>query len=202
MAESGARWGMNLIMNRLNFREGNGTSLQYSCLENLMDGRAWWAAVHGVTKSRTRLSDFTFTFHFPALEKEMATHSSVLAWRIPGVGKPGGLPSMGSHRVGHNWSDLAAAAAGSICSRVIRGKVVNVLKIMVRVQVGGLSPWSRFGTCWYIRGSWSCARGENYSRNENRPRTENTEISAFRHRQRKRGWGWRVRKSYPRSWGK
>ena len=102
MAESGARWGMNLIMNRLNFREGNGTSLQYSCLENLMDGRAWWAAVHGVTKSRTRLSDFTFTFHFPALEKEMATHSSVLAWRIPGVGKPGGLPSMGSHRVGHN----------------------------------------------------------------------------------------------------
>ena len=69
------------------------------------------AAVHGVAKSRTRLSDFTFTFHFPALEKEMATHSSVLAWRIPGTGEPGGLPSMGSHRVGHDWSDLAAAAA-------------------------------------------------------------------------------------------
>ena len=67
-----------------------------------MDGGAWWAAVHGVAKSRTGLSDFTFTFHFHALEKEMATHSSVLAWRVPGTGKPGGLPSMGSHRVGHD----------------------------------------------------------------------------------------------------
>ena len=65
-------------------------------------GGAWWAAVHGVAKSRTRLSDLTFTFHFHALEKEMATHSSVLAWRIPGTGEPGGLPSMGSHRVGHD----------------------------------------------------------------------------------------------------
>ena len=74
-----------------------------------MVGGAWWAAVHGVTKSRTRLSDFTFTFHFHALEKEMATHSSVLAWRIPGMVEPDGLPSMGSHRVGHDWSDLAAA---------------------------------------------------------------------------------------------
>ena len=89
--------------------EGNGTPLQHSCLENPMDGGAWWAAVHGVAKSQTRLSDFTFTFHFQALEKEMATHSSVLAWRIPGTGEPGGLPSMGSHRVGHDWSDLAAA---------------------------------------------------------------------------------------------
>ena len=79
-----------------------------------MDGEAWWATVHGVAKSRTRLSDFTFTFYFHALEKEMATHSSVLAWRIPGTGEPGGLPSMGSHRVGHNWSDLAAAAAWSL----------------------------------------------------------------------------------------
>ena len=70
--------------------------------ENPMDGGAWWAVVHGVAKSRTRLSDFPFTFHFPALEKEMATHSSVLAWRIPGTGEPGGLPSMGSHRVGHD----------------------------------------------------------------------------------------------------
>ena len=76
--------------------------LQYSCLENPMDGGAWWAAVHGVAKSRTRLSDFTFTFHSHALEKEMATHSSVLAWRIPGTAEPGGLPSMGSHRVGHD----------------------------------------------------------------------------------------------------
>ena len=74
----------------------NGTPLQYSCLENPTDGGAWWAAVHGVTKSRTRLSNFTFTFHFHTLEKEIATHSSVLAWRIPGMGKPGGLPSMGS----------------------------------------------------------------------------------------------------------
>ena len=82
--------------------EGNGTPLQYSCLENPTDGGAWWAAVHGVAKSRTPLSDFTFTFHFHALEKEMATHSSVLAWRIPGIGEPGGLPSMGSHRVGHD----------------------------------------------------------------------------------------------------
>ena len=75
-----------------------------------MDRGAWWATVHGVDKSRTRLSHFTFTFHFHALEKEMATHSSVLAWRIPGTGEPGGLPALGSHRVGHDWSDLAAAA--------------------------------------------------------------------------------------------
>ena len=73
-----------------------------SILENPMDGGAWWAAVHGITKSRTRLSDFTFTFHFHALEKEMATHSCVLAWRIPGTGEPGGLPSMGSHGVRHD----------------------------------------------------------------------------------------------------
>ena len=86
----------------LKFREGNGTPLQHSCLENPMDGGAWWAAVHGVVKSWTRLSGFTFTFHFHPLEKEMATHSSVLAWRIPGKGEPGGLPSMGSHRVGHD----------------------------------------------------------------------------------------------------
>ena len=77
-------------------------SSQYTCLENPMDGGAWWAAVHGVTRSWTQLSDLSFTFHFDALEKEMATHSSVLAWRIPGTGEPGGLPSMGSHRVGHD----------------------------------------------------------------------------------------------------
>ena len=87
---------------RLPQGEGNGTPLQYSCLENPMDGGAWWAAVHGVAKSRTRLSDFTFTFHVHALEKEMATHSSVLAWRIPGTGEPGGLLSIGSHRVRHD----------------------------------------------------------------------------------------------------
>ena len=77
------------------FGEHNGTPLQYSRLENPMDGGAGYAAVHGVAKSRTRLSDFTFTFHFHALEKEMATHSSILAWRIPGTEEPGGLPSMG-----------------------------------------------------------------------------------------------------------
>ena len=80
----------------------NDTPLQYSCLENPMDGGAWQAPVHGVARSRTRLSDFPFTFHFHALEKEMATHSSVLAWRISGTGEPGGLPSMGSHRVRHD----------------------------------------------------------------------------------------------------
>ena len=83
-------------------REGNGTPLQYSCLENPMDGGAWWATVHGVAKSQTGLSDFTFTFHFHALEKEMATHSSVLAWRIPRTGEPGGLLSTGLHRVRHD----------------------------------------------------------------------------------------------------
>ena len=82
--------------------EGNGNPLRYLYLENPMDGGAWWAAVYGVAKSRTRLSDFTFTFHFHALEKAMAPHSSTLTWRIPGTGEPGGLPSVGSHRVGHD----------------------------------------------------------------------------------------------------
>ena len=86
-----------------------GIPLQYSCLESPMDGGAWKAAVHGVADGRTRLGNFIFTFHFHASEKEMAAHCSVLAWRIPGTGEPGGLPSLGSHRVGHDWSDLAAA---------------------------------------------------------------------------------------------
>ena len=100
---------LNTILNKIFFvhtlafiGRGNGTLLQYSCLENPMDGGAWKAAVHGVTEGRTQLSDFTFTFHSHALEKEMATHSSVLAWRIPGTGEPGRLQSMGSHRVGHD----------------------------------------------------------------------------------------------------
>ena len=83
-------------------REGNGNPFQHSCLDNSMDRAAWWATVHGVAKSWAQLSDITFTFHFHALEKEMATHSSILAWRIPGTEKPGGLPSLGSHRVGHD----------------------------------------------------------------------------------------------------
>ena len=86
----------------LHLIKSSGTPLQYSCLENPMDRGAWWAAVRGVATSQTRLSDFTFTFPFHALEKEMATHSSVLAWRIPGTGEPGGLLSLGSHRVGHD----------------------------------------------------------------------------------------------------
>ena len=109
-------WTISLfLISRSLFGEGNGTPLQYSCLENPMDGGAWWSPVHGVVKSRAWLSDFTFTFHFHALEKEMATHSSILAWRIPGTEEPSGLPSMGWHRVGHDWSDLAAAAAAAAC---------------------------------------------------------------------------------------
>ena len=111
--------------------EGNGTPLQYSCLESPMDRGAWWAAVHGVTKSRTRLNDFTFTFHFHALEKEMATHSSVLAWRIPGTGEPGGLQSMRSHRVGHDWSDLAAAAAAV---NILAGCLAQMVKNLSAMQ--------------------------------------------------------------------
>ena len=97
----GIEFHVNMLLVKIS-REGNGTPLQYSCLEGPMDGGAWKAAVHGVADGRTRLSDFTFTFHFHALEKEMVTHSSVLAWRIPGTEEPGGLPSMGSHRVGHD----------------------------------------------------------------------------------------------------
>ena len=111
-------------------REGNGNPLQYSCLENPVGGGAWYTVVHGVSKSRTRLSDFTFTFHFHALEKEMATHSSVFAWRIPGTGEPGGLPSLGSHRVRHDWSNLAAAAAAAAMTNHLMagslGKIPNL----------------------------------------------------------------------------
>ena len=111
-------WSWRSIRLRLKVGEGNGNPLLYSCLENPMDRGAWWAAVHGVAKSQTRLSDFTYTFHFHALEKEMATHSSVLAWNIPGTGEPGGLLSMGSHRVRHDWSTLAAAASSATASSV------------------------------------------------------------------------------------
>ena len=89
--------------------EGDGTPLQYSCLENPRDGGTWWAAVHGVTKSQTWLSDFIFTFCFHALEKEMATHSSILAWRIPGMQEPAGLPSMGSQ----SWTWLKWLSSSS-----------------------------------------------------------------------------------------
>ena len=93
----------NIMVHCICSGEGNGTPLQYSCLENPMDGGGWWAAVHGVARSRTQLSDFTFTFHSHALEKAMATHSSTLAWKIPWMEEPGRLQSMGSLRVGHDW---------------------------------------------------------------------------------------------------
>ena len=114
--------------------KGTGTPFQYSCLENPMGGGAWWAIVHGVTKSRTWLSDFTFTLHFHALEKEMATHSSVLAWRIPGMGEPGGLPSMGSHRVGHDWSDLAVAAACYLAFIQVLRKCYYILQCLMLTE--------------------------------------------------------------------
>ena len=102
------------IQNEKSTREGDGTPLQDSCLENPLDAGAWWAAVHEVTRGRTQLNDFPFTVHFHALEKEMATHSTVLAWRIPGTGEPSGLPSIGSHWVRHYWSNLPVAVAGYI----------------------------------------------------------------------------------------
>ena len=98
----GGRRVIFVLREHLTMSRGNGTPLQYSCLEHPMDGGAWKAAVHGVAKGRGRLSDFTFTFHFHALKKETATHSSVLAWRIPETEKPGRRLSMGSHRVGHD----------------------------------------------------------------------------------------------------
>ena len=101
---------IKVILSSLLCPHPNRVSLAHSCMLLVMDWRAWKAAIHGAAEGWARLSDFTFTFHFHALEKEMATHSSVLAWRIPGTGEPHGLPSMRSHRVGHDWSDLAAAA--------------------------------------------------------------------------------------------
>ena len=144
------------------FGEGNGTPLQYSCLENPVDRGAWWATVHGVAKSRTRLSDFTFTFHFHALEKEMATHSSVLAWRIPGTAEPGGLPSMGSHRVRHDWSDLAAAAA-VICWYLRKCFSTNFFIYCWSTAGEGLeneSEWVSRARLW--RTLWEVLRNMNY----------------------------------------
>ena len=110
-----------------------------------MDRGAWWAAVHGVAKSRTRLSDFTFTFHFHALEKAMAPHSSVLAWRIPGMVEPDGLPSMGSHRVGQDWSDLAAAAAALLVAMLPKARLTS------HSMISG-SRWVI--TPWWLCGLW------------------------------------------------
>ena len=141
-------------MTRNDSGEGNGTPLQYPYLKNPMDRGTWWAAVHGVAKSWTWLSDFTFTFHFHALKKETATHSSVLAWRIAGTGEPGGLPSMGSHRVGHDWSDLAAAGmtlvrghAGSILWRSPYHVDEQCLKCWGLFRGSKEGRWSRRGRC-------------------------------------------------------
>ena len=118
-----------------------------------MDGGAWWAAVHGAAKSLTQLSNFTFTFHFHALEKEMATHCSVLAWRIPGTGEPGWLPSMGSHRVGHDWSDLAAAAAEStfLTFWSLRFLILKQGEIMLTIwfPVSNKSILKVLNSCWH-----------------------------------------------------
>ena len=124
------------------YGEGNGKPLQYSCLENPMDGGAWWAAVHEVPTSWTQLSDFTFTFHFDALEEEVAIHSSVLSWRIPGTGGPDGPLSLGSHRVGHDWSDLAAAAAVRDYSSSIGTKSCPTLATPGIVPARLLCPWN------------------------------------------------------------
>ena len=122
-----------------------------------MDRGAWWAAVHGVAKSQTGLSNFTFTFHFHALEKEMATHSSVLAWKIPGMAEPGGLQSMGSHRVGHDWSDLAAAA------RITTND--NAVQSLARVwfETSQMVQWMRI--CLPVKGArvWPLVRDEHLS---------------------------------------
>ena len=114
-----------------------------------MDGGAWKAAVHGVAEGWTQLKDFTFTFHFHALEKEMATQSTVLAWRIPGMAGPGGLPSMGSHRVGHDWSDLAAAAA-KILIIILRGIGFRTFSFECSMlkKKKKLAKWASKGTEW------------------------------------------------------
>ena len=134
--------------------EGNGNPLQYSCLEYPMGRGAWWAAVHGVVKSQTWLSDFNFTFHFHALEKEMATHSSVLAWRIPGTAEPGGLPSMESHRIRHDWSDLAAAAAMDTQKWNLRDNTTvheKMLNITSLREMQLKPQWEIFASRWQSR---------------------------------------------------
>ena len=124
-----------------------------------VDGGAWWAAVHGVTKSQTRLSDFPFTLHFHALEKEMATHSSVLAWRISGAWEPGGLPSMGSHRVRHDWSDLAAAAASARKEQYVLCVRSNSFSYFTdelesKVNLYPLPRWDHLITAWKALRAW------------------------------------------------
>ena len=128
------------------YREGNGTPLQCSFAWKIPWMEEPGRLVHGVAKSWTLLSNFTFTFHFHALEKEKATCSSVLVWRIPGTGEPGGLPSMGLHRVGHNWSDLAAAAAA--CTDLFFLKFFSHLGYYTILQIYVISRrWNVFHIC-------------------------------------------------------
>ena len=122
------------MLSSFKYGEGKGNPLQYSCLENPMDGGVWWAAVHGVAKSRAWLGDFTFTFHFHALEKEMATYSSILAWRIPGTEEPSGVLSMGPLRVGHDWSVLAVAAVSMF------SLFLNMVQIWISLFSIGKTP--------------------------------------------------------------
>ena len=135
--------------------EGNGTPLQYSCLENPMDRGAWWATVHGVAKSQARLSDFPFTFHFHALEKEMATHSSVLAWRIPGTAEPGGLPSMGLHS--RTWLKRLSSSSSSYVF-LLYSKVNQLYAyipfLLSLPQLTSPSPWDSLN--WFLCG-YFCA---------------------------------------------
>ena len=152
------------LINSTLFDSHHGTPLQYSCLETPMDRGAWQAVVHGATKSQTWLSDLTFTFHLLALEKEMATHSSVLAWRIPRTEEPGGLPSMGSHRVGHDWSDLAAAAwkvLGLGEKKEISSaleKLPGWLKVYASSRWGKENGWvsSSLGKIWFSKSYRIC----------------------------------------------
>ena len=133
------------------FQEGNGTPLQYSCLENPMNGGAWEAAVHGVAKSWTWLSDFTFTFHFHTLEKEMATHSSVLAWRIPGMGEPGGLPSIYGNTQSRTW--LKWLSSSSIASLILSNSFLFcvVTQIFQKEEVQISSSWFYLFFCMFFK---------------------------------------------------
>ena len=136
-------------------KEGNGNPLQYSCLENPMGRGVWWAAVHGVIKSQIRLTNFTFTFHFHALKKEMATHSSVLAWRIPGMAELDGLPSVELHRVGHDWHDLAAAAAAhasKVMLKILQARLQQYVNCEIPdVQAGFRRQKNQRSNCQYLQ---------------------------------------------------
>ena len=189
----------------VNGGRGNGTPLQYSCLENPMDGGAWKAAVHGITESRTQLSDFTFTFHFNALEKEMASHSSVLAWRIPGTAEPGGLPPMGSHRVGHDWSDLAAAAAAA--AAVVDGNRELIKIILHFFSLSGFresSTWNFKFSFWYGHHCHYCLKKSLFPQKGKMRATSKTWMFLlFQLSQREEPWGAKSPATHTmKRWGK